>query len=210
MLLSPHLLKIAEKVFNHYLALDPESSAALGALSDKLLCFDITAPELRVYVSPRARVVDLLAQTALEPDCTVRASLPALLAMMRSDDPAQSIASGAVVIEGDSRIAQQFSDILKRVELDWDEVASRLVGDFAAHKLGSVARGVLGWARQTGGALQQDVSEYLKEESGLLPERIEIEHFIAEVDRFRSDVDRLEARIRRLERRSTSLPDRPS
>ena len=206
---SPQRLKIAEKAFNHYLALDPESSAELEALSGKLLCFDVTAPGVRVYVSPRAGAVDLMADTDLEPDCIVRASLPALLAMMRSDDPAQSIASGAVVIEGDSRVAQQFSDILKRVELDWDEMASRLVGDFAAHKLGGVTRGLLGWARQTADALKWDVSEYLKEESDFLPAQIEIEQFISEVDRFRSDVDRLEARVRRLERISTD-PDRTS
>ncbi len=199
--ISPRLLGIIEALFNRYLGADPEMSAKLGELSGKVLCFDITAPRMTLYCSPRSGAVDLSLSADAAPDCVVRASAPALLAMMRAGDPADSIASGDVVIQGDSRLAQRFSDILKSVELDWDELASRVVGDFAAHKLGTLGRLFTSWAKQSGEALERDASDYLREESGLLPTRIEIEQFMAEVDRFRSAVDRLEARIKRLERR---------
>ena len=147
------LLRIIESLFNRYLAADPEMSAQLGELTGKIICFEITAPEITLCCAPRAGAVDLSLPGGLEPDSTVRASALALLAMMRSGDPAESIASGDVVIKGDSRLAQRFSDILKSVELDWDELASRVVGDFAAHKLGTLGRTFASWIRQSSEAL---------------------------------------------------------
>ena len=52
-----------------------------------------------------------------------------------------------------------------------------------------------------------DTSEYLREESGVLPTRVEIEAFMEEIDQFRSDVDRLEARIRRSETKQVERDD---
>ena len=156
--LSPHLLSLISSAFNRYLALDPEMSVQLGELEGKVICFDITSPEIKLYCSPREKAVDLSAQCNFDPDCSIRASLPGLLAMMRSDDPAQSISSGEVEIHGDSRLAQRFSDILKSVEFDWDELGSKIVGDFAAHKMGTIGRLFSGWAKNTGHAFQQDTS----------------------------------------------------
>lgn len=201
--LSPQLLNLVTSAFNRYLAVDPEKSVQLGELNGKVICFEITAPELTVYCSPREKAVDLTGECEFEPDCTIRSSLPGLLNMMRSDDPAQSISSGEVEIKGDSRLAQRFSDILKTVELDWDELGSKIVGDFAAHKIGTIGRMFSGWAKNSGSAFQQDTSEYLREESGMLPSKIEIERFMTNVDDFRSSVDRLEAKIKRLEHKAS-------
>lgn len=203
--ISP-FLGLAESVFNRYLALDPEMSTQLSELEGRCLCFHLTQPELQVYVQPHDKAVSLSAQWDSEPDCTVQASAINLLKMMRSDDPAQSLSRGEVTILGDSRLAQRFSDILKQVEIDWDELASNIVGDFAAHRMGGVGWQVKSWFSETLTALSLDSSEYLREESGMLPSGTEIDHYLDQIDDFRSDVDRLEARIKRLERRSAA-PD---
>lgn len=195
---------LAESAFNRYLALDPEMSTQLAELEGRCLCFHLTQPEWIVYVQPHDKAVSLSPHWDTEPDCTIKASAINLLKMMRSDDPAQSLSSGEVEITGDSRLAQRFSDILKQVEIDWEELASKVIGDFAAHRLGNVGRQVKNWFDETLTALRLDGSEYLREESGILPTRTEIDQFLDQVDDFRSDVDRLEARIKRLEQRLTA------
>jgi ubiquinone biosynthesis protein UbiJ len=105
---------------------------------------------------------------------------------------------GAVSIEGDIDLGQRFQDILRHMDIDWEERLSYLVGDVAAHKLGNVARSVFAWGRQTALSLQDNMGEYLKFESNSLPARFEIEQFQHDVDTLRDDVERLEARMQRL------------
>jgi ubiquinone biosynthesis protein UbiJ len=50
--------------------------------------------------------------------------------------------------------------------------------------------------------LQLSLSEYLREEAQLLPDKIQIEDYMQAVDRLRADCDRLEARIKRLQNKS--------
>ena len=47
--------------------------------------------------------------------------------------------------------------------------------------------------------MEQNITEYLQEESRALPSRYEVESFRSKVDTLRDDVDRLAARIQRLE-----------
>lgn len=205
--ISPNFLHFVEQAFNKYLALDPEMSNQFAELDGKCLCFEISQPNLKLYCLPRTCAITLQRDFELEPDCTIKGSAMALYEMIRREDTAQSLSSGDVEILGDSRVAQRFSDILKSVEIDWEELTSKVVGDFAAHKVGNVARGFKGWFDEALAALQMDTSEYLREESGVLPTRVEIEAFMEEIDQFRSDVDRLEARIQRAERKQIEQGD---
>lgn len=199
-MLNPTLLGLIETAVNRYLALDPEISVQLGELEGKIICFELTTPAMTLYCKPHVEALDLLLETEESVDCTIKGSAMDLLKMMRSDEPAQSLSNGEIEITGDSRIAQRFSDILKDVEIDWEELISKVTGDFAAHRIGGLVGQMKSWFGNTTTALRMDSTEYLQEESGVLPTRPEIERFMNNVDELRSDVDRLEARIRRLEK----------
>ncbi len=201
MKLSPTFLQLMQTAINQYLALDPEMSSRLGELEGKCIGFDLSEPDVLLYCKPHDKSVTLLAECETPPDCIIQGTALNLLKMMRSDDPAQSLSKGEIVIVGESRVAQDFSDILKTIEIDWEELVSKIVGDFAAHRLGNGVRQMKDWFRETLTAMQLDTSDYLREESGILPTRTEIEWFMEEVDHFRNDVDRLEARIKRLEKK---------
>ena len=57
---------------------------------------------------------------------------------------------------------------------------------------------MMAWGRRNARILQDDIGEYLTEESRLLPTRFEFEEWRDEVDTLRDDVERLEARIAQL------------
>ena len=78
---------------------------------------------------------------------------------------------------------------------------SRYTGDVAAHLIGKTFREARAWARDARTRVGADVSEYLREEVRLLPDRAAVAGFIAEVDRLRADADRLAARVENLMRR---------
>lgn len=193
-------MEFAESAVNQYLSLDPEISSQLGDLEGRSIAIEITTPPVRLFCFPRAGGLSLQSIYEGEADCKISGSLAGILKMMRSENPAEILSSGEVSITGDSRLAQDFSDTLSRMDIDWEEFLSKLTGDFAAHRIGNAVRQGQSWLQDSLKAFSIDSTEYLQEESGILPTRIEIEKFIHDIDVLRDDTERLDARIRKLER----------
>ena len=112
--------------------------------------------------------------------------------------PGEVLTRSSVKISSDMELGKQFFDVLTSIEVDWEEQLSRYVGDIPAHQIGNIFQELLGWTRRTRTSVKQNLSEYLQEETRIIPTRLEVERFLDDVDAFRSDVDRLEAKVDRL------------
>ncbi len=110
-------------------------------------------------------------------------------------DPQAPVREGQVRVEGDAEVAGAFRELLAMVRPDIEEELSRVIGDVAAHEVGSATRSALAWAGQAAQSLSRSLSEYLREERRLLPSRTEVSEFLEAVDRLASDVERAEARL---------------
>lgn len=201
MAMPAFVLPNAQRVINTFLALDPEIASQFGELDGRCLHFDIQSPALSVYILPSQNELHLQEDWQLEPDCKISGTAIALFNMVRSDNPTEAISKGHIEITGDSRLAQRFSDILSELDIDWEEVASGFVGDFAAHRIGNVLGGLRGWLGESAQAMQMNTTEYLQEEVRAVPTPHEITRFMDDVDDFRTEVDRFEARLRQMERK---------
>lgn len=135
-----------------------------------------------------------------EPDVAISGSL-LTLARMAGNAGEDAIRDGSLELCGDAQKAQAFQRLLAMAKPDVEEELSGVIGDAAAHRLGSMARGVGRWARDARSTMGANVREYLQEESGDVPSRYEVEKFTTQVSVLRDDVDRVEARIKRLLRR---------
>lgn len=197
-----------EAAINQYLQLDPDTLTRMAELEGRVIAMQWRGTELTLYFLPGAQGLQLLTQYQGEPDTLLRGSPLALAELSLSQDKENALFSGAVEISGDTDTGQRFQDILEAMDIDWEEHLSHLIGDLAAHQTGKLARDAGRYAQQSAATLTQDMSEYLKEESRLLPARIQVDNFLTEVDQLRMDVDRLEARIQRLLR--TAAPDEPA
>lgn len=103
--------------------------------------------------------------------------------------------AGHVSIEGDTDLAQEFSDILANLDIDWEELLSAKIGDVVAHQTMQQVRQAQDYVAQMADTLQQNLSEYLTEEARLLPYHYEVEDWLVEVERIRDDVERLSVRV---------------
>lgn len=189
-----------ERTLNLLLRLDPDASGRLAPLSGKLIELHIRGPELRFWLAPAADRLHLLAAPDRSPDTVISGTPLGLMRNGLSDDPRREIFSGDVSISGDTETGRLLKAMLDSFEIDWEEHLSHLVGDVIAHEVGRVARGIGRWSREGVDSLNHDVSDWLHEEARLLPQRTEVERFLAAVDVLRADVDRLGQRVTRLER----------
>jgi ubiquinone biosynthesis protein UbiJ len=192
------VLAVLEAAINRYIALDPEGAARIAELHGRVILIEVAGFGSRIYVIPGTAGIQLYGNYMGEPDCVLHGAPMALARVGLSNRKEDQLFSGQVRIEGDTRLAQAFGDLLGGLEVDWEEQLSRLVGDAAAHEVGKQVRTFERWGRRTGDSLTQDLKEYLQEESRLTPGRYEVQDFLDEVDRLRDDVERLAARIERL------------
>jgi ubiquinone biosynthesis protein UbiJ len=195
-------LGLLEATFNRYLALDPKVLEGCEALSGKLIAFHLREFDFTAYLMPGRSGVQVVSGSERKPDVTLSGSLPgfARLWLPRANE-AEVLLSGAVAVEGDSELAQDFAHLLRQVHFDPEELLAAQVGSAAAHTIGRVTRGAFGIGRRTASVLGRDTAEYLREETRDLVHRADVQQWLDAVDRFHSDLDRLEARVRRLERK---------
>ncbi|OGT19260.1 MAG: hypothetical protein A2V90_08880 [Gammaproteobacteria bacterium RBG_16_57_12] len=197
-MLPRSLLAGIELTLNKGLSLDPATLEKLADLSGKVIALELKGLGLKLYLLPGAAGLAVLGEYPHEPQVTLRGTLLAMARLGLTPRGSDALFGGEVELRGDLALGQQFSDILKGVDIDWEEMASRVVGDVAAHQLGNALRAGLGWGRAAAATLRDDAGEYLREESGLLPPRFALDEYHAGVDKLRCDADRLAARVKRL------------
>ena len=216
------ILSAIETALNAWLKLDGESLQKCEALEGKIIRLHITGLELNLYFLPAVSGIQVMSnyhdsalnketaneqddetetesQYTGEVDATIHGSPMALMRLSSSDNAGASMLESDVEIDGDMRVAEQFSAILKEVDIDWEELLSKLVGDIIAHQAGQVVRSGSEWFSQTIDAMKLNTSEYLSEESRATPAEAELEYYMDQVDDLRMDGDRLAARVKNIQ-----------
>ena len=188
-----------QQLFNAALHQDDNTRAEIQKLSGKVIRIEVAGPEIIVLLHFESGQVRFSTDTASKADVIIRAKPAAFiqLALLRNEDhhgPAPELE-----IRGEAGLAQRFQHILNSLEIDWEEHLSRWVGDTAAHKLGRIARQTRVCLQEARHTLGLDISEYLRYEKEMLPEREEVEEFITAVDNLRNDAERLRQRLERLQ-----------
>ena len=196
-------LSAIETAINAWLKLDGEALPRFVELDGKIIRLHITGLDFNLYFFPSASGIQVLGNYPREEDggivdATIHGSPMALIRLGTSNNAGETLLKSDVEIDGDMRVAEKFSAILKDVDIDWEELLSKLVGDIIAHQAGQVARGAADWFTETIDAMKLNTAEYISEESKLSPADVEIHHYMEQVDDVRMGVDRLEARINHL------------
>ena len=184
-----------ETALNRYLRLDPEVWPRLAELEGVVIAIEPEGLGMALYLLPGSQGIRVADHCEGEPTVRIRGAWPALIRQWRG----QAV-GGEISVEGDSAVGRQFQTLLARLDIDWEEHLSKVVGDALAHQLGTLWRGFHDWRRRAETTLLQDGGEYLQQELRALPPRPAVESFLRAVDVLREDADRLEARMARLRR----------
>ncbi len=188
---------VLQTAFNRCLAFDSLSRERFSKLQGRVIALELQGLGT-FYLQPNEQQIAMSVSTQQAADVTLSGSPFAFARMGMADDSADSFFKGDVTLTGDSALGQRFGEILKGLDVDWEEMASKVMGDVLAHKLGGVLRDGAAWSKENLQSSQQTLAEYLQEELRQLPVRDEVDEFLSGVDKLRNDVERTEARIRRL------------
>jgi len=188
-----------EQLLNAVISMDEVTQQRLAELHGRRIAIEFREWNLTLLFVPDAQGrLQISTDDVDAADATIRATPFDFAETLRMERKEDQVFKGKITLDGDTRLAQRFSDILAMLEIDWEEQLSKLTGDVAAHQLGGMLRGFQRWARRNQRMMRDNLGEYLTEEKQLLPTAFEVAEWRAEVDRLRDDVDRLAARVVRL------------
>ena len=181
--------RIAERTPARELAAELDGKTFVVRVEDTSLTMGITVTGGEMHLS---------GECPDEPDAAITGSLFSL-ARLAGPDAENAMRAGSIQLVGDAWTANAFRRLLSYGRPDPEEELAAVVGDPLARAIGSAARGALRWGSEFHDTMQQNLSEYLTEESRAAPSRYEVGLFGKEVDALRDRAARLEARLARLE-----------
>lgn len=193
MMLSQSALMGIESLINKALAYDPATQAKLAKLSGHVLAIQVTSPEFTVFVMPDMDGINLM--SAWDGDVDARLAGSALALARLPFEDLVSLRESGVSLLGKTQLVADLSEIIKTLDIDWEEMISRLTGDVVGHQVVNVIRGQVNWWRDRGRSGKRLTHEFLTQEINLLPSRLELAEYYREVDALRFAVDRVQAKL---------------
>ena len=194
------LIASAEHGLNRVLRMDSTALPRLSRLAGKVIEVDCLMPAMKLFILPSGEGLMLASQWAAPADCVLQAPASSLVQLAVSQDKPAVLHSPQVDLSGDSGVLLELVGVLQDLELDWEYELQRWLGPVASQLISSHLRRDAGWVRKGVASVNQNMAEYLAEETRTLVGKHEAEARFAELDELKVDVERLEARLERLVR----------
>lgn len=179
---------------NHLLRAAPWALEKLVSHAGKIVAVKLGPVALRFAVMASGELC--VAEPGRDADVSIDIPPSLLLRAMTQGRTAFNDAA----ISGDTGFAQDLAHVAGNLQWDYEEDLSKLVGDIAAHRIGSTARGVSGWAKESTDSFLQMAKDFWTEERPTIAKSQEVAAFVAAVDELRDATARLEKRIELLEK----------
>lgn len=190
-----------EVALNRYLRLEPEAELAMAQLAGKRIAVQLTPLGWQLLIELLDSGVRIgVDEAEPSPDVTLVGSPVELLARGAEMARGEPFSAKGLQVRGDAETLRRFAAALNLVGADVEEWLAPWLGDVLAHRAAGFMRSAFQWGRQTFNTLALNTTEYLQEETGDLPRRVDVEEWQDGVDLLRDAVDRFEARLQRLER----------
>lgn len=189
-------LASVEKAVNAALRYDPATRLGLQRLEGKVLALHITAPEFHCFLMPLDDELRVMAQWDGDVHTRITGSALALAQLAQTDTP--HLKDSGVTVMGDLSLLAELQQLVKHLDIDWEEILTHFTGDLVGHQTAQMIRAKFGWARQRASSAQRLTREFLTEEMRALPTQVELQQFYAQVDEIRLAVDRAAARVEKI------------
>ena len=197
-LLALPAIKAIESAFNRYLSLDPDSPGYLRPLLGKVVQINVAGLGVQFIFVFTEQQVQVCHEFGAEANAVIRGA-PLSLAAVASGRA--GLMQSGITIEGEVDTANRFSQLMGRIDVDWEEHIAGIAGDTPAHLLGRFKTGASGWVKQLHTGMERNIADYLRDETHHLPYRWEMDEFIEEVDNLRDRVGRLLSKAQSIEDR---------
>lgn len=199
----------AQQLINAVIQGDPHAQGEIYAFAGKAIQINASTPALPIRIVVEERQLRLTAidsaQFDLPVDATIKGPVNKLLEQLLAESPRQPIVGGDVIVEGDVQLVQDLFATVKKLDIEWQDYLSPVLGDVLTHQVGQTMTETRNWAADSRRRVQTSVDDYLKEEAKLFPHEQAVQNFQDDIDELKLRLDRIKARVDRLNSNLTAL-----
>ena len=183
---------------NRYLKCDPERAQDLQSIDTKIISIVLKEFNTSTIFKIDSNFLHEVNDDEINPDVEIIVSLKILPDYFLDVDQSQFIKNGDLEIIGDSHVASIFHNVIKSIEIDWEDLLSKYIGDIAANQIGTAVDKSQEFIKRLGDNLRLDVRDYIQDELQIAATEVEVETFIKQVDETAAKLDQLEKRMDQL------------
>ena len=179
-----------QAIINKYLSMDPDIEMLLRPLHAKtiaIICHDF--PKQNIYATFEDNKILLSSSMPCNLDLTISSTLNGFIKFALTKERSE------IQLNGSIGLAESVQKLFINLNIDWEEELSKYSGDIIAHQAMRCFKTLRAYTSGSLSSFQEMITEYLQEESQLLPTNYEIRQFMQEVDELRFAVDRLDAKV---------------
>ena len=180
--------EVKKIILNHLLSQNDWMQSKLINHKNKVIVIEISGFEINLRVDENGLLQSLNESEKF--DCKIKLTINNLINQLINNN------NGNISIEGDLDLANQVSQVLKKIEWDFEEDLSKYIGDIPAIHATKILRNVMTSSQRNIKNITGAFLEYWQEESIILTKKRNVEIFYSEVDKIVEDTERLEARMK--------------
>lgn len=184
-----------EAAVNKLSTLDPTFTARSQSLVGKRLLVEVKEAKVPLTFVVGEKRIDVLSSKGEDNDCAIKTSLSALKELKDPNQITKLIKEEELSLTGDLLVAQQFSQLLKETDIDWEEHLSEYLGDGLAHKVASRFAHFAAVLDSKNQDFDRIITEFAQDEVKVTPHPTEVVDHHKKVNQTRAKVDKLAARI---------------
>jgi len=180
--------KIKKIILNHLLSQNDWMQSKLVNYKGKIVVIEISGFKLVLKVDENGLLQSI--NNSEKFDCFIKLTVNDFINQLINNN------TGNISIEGDLELANEVSQVLKKIEWDVEEDLSSYIGDIPAIKTTKILKKVITSSQKNIKNITGALIEYWQEENKILTKKRNVEIFYSEVDKIVEDTERLEARIK--------------
>ena len=182
--------KIKKIILDHLLSQNDWMQTKLIDHKDKVVVIEISGLELILKIDEKGLLHSLYESE--EFDCVIKLTVNDFINQLINKK------NGNISIKGDLELANQVSQVLKKIEWDVEEDLSKYIGDIPATQATKVLKKIVTNSQKNISNISGALLEYWQEENKILTKKRDVEIFNSEVDKIVEDTERLEAKIKKI------------
>lgn len=186
-MIQSSLLYVAEKMTAACLHLDPGTRARLQELNGKCIAFIIRDQipyyenGITVFVLPTLKGIELSADGAYVADASIALFAKDLVPLLQRAEVPENI-----LIDGDHELLLKILEIVKQMDLDWEQAIAPVTGDVLAHQIGTRVRETEKWLTQSIREVKRLAGEYIDEELPVAKQSLQLKPFFDGMEKIKA------------------------
>ena len=162
-------------------------------LNGKNIFINLRNTSTILYIKAVSNTIELHEIIESDPDLVLEGSPIAFLNYIKNIN-----ADHTIKISGNASLADSFSNLLSKMEIDWQQIIAEYINDDTAFYSSKIFNLLKNKTNEVENSLFRNIKEYIDDETDIIPSKDLINKYVKDVDLLRNKIEVMDAKLNKL------------